>query len=57
MIKNVNLFEMNLVVLPEVLIFCFLYTEPKESEYVEYTKQSGCLGCEAVQAMLLWKYC
>lgn len=47
---------MNLVVVPEVAIFCILQTEPKESENVEYTEQSGCLGCEAVQAMLVWEY-
>lgn len=54
--ENVNLFSVNLVVVPEVPIFCLLQTEPKESENVEHTKQSGCLGCEAGQAMLLWEY-
>lgn len=53
---DVNLYQVNLVVVPKVPIFFVLQTEPKESENVEYTKPSGCLGCEAVQAMLLWEY-
>lgn len=54
--ENVNLFSVNLAAVPGVPIFCILQTEPKESENAEYTKQSGCLGCEDVQAGLLREY-